>query len=57
MSLVYAMCRIQVLEEKNLKLEKRISTLESYIAELNTTLDTLTDKLIRAGVLVQRKGK
>lgn len=35
----------------------RIATLEIQVAGLATQIDTLTDKLIEAGVLVKRKGK
>ncbi len=36
---------------------KRLTTLETQVAKLVTLVDTLTDKLHEAGVLVQRKGK
>lgn len=52
--------RVKALEERliiNIETRERISTLESQVTELATILDTLTDKLIEAGVLVKRKGK
>ncbi len=36
---------------------RRICKLESQLLELVALVDTLTDKLILAGVLVKRKGK
>ncbi len=35
---------------------KRLNEIIDCLGEIVTTLDTLTDKLIEAGVLVKRKG-
>lgn len=43
--------------QDNIDLLSRIRALESQVTEITTILDTLTDKLIEAGVLVKRKGK
>lgn len=43
--------------QDNIDLLSRIQALESQVTELVTLLDTLTEKLIEAGVLVKRERK